>query len=249
MPFKQYSLILFLLLIISGCNDNSELTFENYRLTDQSCAECSGVQINIPYAAGKSRLAESINSAVREEIFSLLVYDTAEDINTIDDAVASFHRGYEELTSEFPGGAAGWEARIEARISYENDKVISLQLETYSYTGGAHGYGSTRYLNFDKIKGEELEDWQLFQDTREFSEFAEHVFREQELIPAGDPINSTGFMFESGSFYLPENIGFTPLGITLHYNQYEVASYADGPIDLTIPYEEIRVYLNPRLRS
>ncbi|MEO0900921.1 MAG: DUF3298 domain-containing protein, partial [Bacteroidota bacterium] len=33
-------------------------------------------------------------------------------------------------------------------------------------------------------------------------------------------------------FHLSENIGYVPEGIQLIYNQYEVASYADGPIVL-----------------
>ena len=50
-------------------------------------------------------------------------------------------------------------------------------------------------------------------------------------------------MFENDEFYLPENIGFTQEGLQLFYEQYEVASYADGPIILTLKYKEIEPYL------
>ena len=50
-------------------------------------------------------------------------------------------------------------------------------------------------------------------------------------------------MFENDEFYLPNNIGFTKNGLQLIYNQYEVASYADGPMSITLPYAEIRNYL------
>ena len=42
-------------------------------------------------------------------------------------------------------------------------------------------------------------------------------------------------MFEEDRFSLPENLGFTPGGLELLYNPYEVASYADGPISLVLP--------------
>jgi hypothetical protein len=50
-------------------------------------------------------------------------------------------------------------------------------------------------------------------------------------------------MFEENLFSLPENIGLTAEGIKLHYNQYEVASYADGPIELTLPFPEVKQFL------
>ncbi|MEO0900922.1 MAG: RsiV family protein [Bacteroidota bacterium] len=64
-----------------------------------------------------------------------------------------------------------------------------------------------------------------------------------EKIPQDENINITGFMFDGDVFHLSENIGYVPEGIQLIYNQYEVASYADGPIVLTIPYTEINKYL------
>jgi hypothetical protein len=56
-------------------------------------------------------------------------------------------------------------------------------------------------------------------------------------------------MFEKDHFYLPENIGFTEKGIKLLYNQYEVASYADGPIELTLPYKDIRKFLSGNIKT
>ena len=78
---------------------------------------------------------------------------------------------------------------------------------------------------------------------------AEAKFRSQEKIPASEPINSTGFMFDGETFYLPENIGFTQEGIQLLYNQYEVASYADGPIVLTLSYKEVKDYLTVKIKA
>ena len=56
-------------------------------------------------------------------------------------------------------------------------------------------------------------------------------------------------MFDGETFYLPENIGFTQEGIQLLYNQYEVASYADGPIVLTLSYKEVKDYLTVKIKA
>ena len=105
------------------------------------------------------------------------------------------------------------------------------------------------FLNFDKKKGTELENWELFKSTEKFEAFAEAKFREQEAIPKGESINHTGLMFEKDSFYLPENIGFTKDGLKLLYNPYEVASYDDGTIELVLSHSEIKKYLAKKPKS
>jgi len=122
-------------------------------------------------------------------------------------------------------------------------------LHSYIYTGGAHGYTSKRFLNFDKKKGVELDNSELFKNVEDFRIFAEEMFREKEEIPKDKSINYTGFMFEQDSFHLPENMGFTQKGLKLLYNPYEVASYSDGTIELVLPHSEIKRYLAKKPKS
>jgi len=50
-------------------------------------------------------------------------------------------------------------------------------------------------------------------------------------------------MFEENQFRLPENIGLAADAIILHYNPYEVASYADGSLILEISLEKGLAFL------
>ncbi|MBT2160081.1 DUF3298 and DUF4163 domain-containing protein [Zobellia barbeyronii] len=232
-----------LLLVLVGCQKENKLTFETLSLDETRCSECPNVEINIPKALENSKIAESINTAIEEEIIETLNYDDELEATSIKDAVQSFSNGYWELKKLYPEEATSWEAKIEGKVSYENADFISVEINSYIFTGGAHGYSSQHFLNFDKNKAKELENWEIFKDRKDFEQFAEQKFRNQEQIPLEGPINSTGFMFESDMFYLPENIGFTEEGIKLLYNPYEVASYADGPIVLTLPFTDLKPYL------
>ncbi|CAM4166231.1 DUF3298 and DUF4163 domain-containing protein [Zobellia nedashkovskayae] len=232
-----------LLLVLVGCQKENKLTFETLSLDETRCSECPNVEINIPKALENSKIAESINTAIDEEIIETLNYDDELEATSIKDAVQSFSNGYWELKKLYPEEATSWEAKIEGKVSYENADFISVELNSYIFTGGAHGYSSQHFLNFDKNKAKELQNWEIFKDRKDFEQFAEQKFRNQEQIPLEGPINSTGFMFESDTFYLPENIGFTEEGIKLLYNPYEVASYADGPIVLTLPFTDLKPYL------
>lgn len=240
-------LVLFFVFI--SCKKEAKLTFEPMEIAQKECTDCPEVSISIPKAIDQTKLTRTINRTLREEIISLLLYDDDLEATTIEEAITSFTHGYIELKEEYADETAQWEAKIDGKKVYEDDVLLTIELNAYLFTGGAHGYGSKRFLNFDKKKGAELENWQLFKDLENFQKYAETEFRIKENIPEGKPINSTGFMFESDSFYLPENIGLTKEGLKLLYNQYEVASYADGPIEITLPYSDVKKFLAEKIKS
>lgn len=242
---KVLAPILFLWFIM-GCQSESKLTFEPLLLNGETCATCPNIEINVPNAIDGSSVATAINRSLGEEIISLLSFSEGEDIDTVDKAIASFTNSYKELKSKFPE-EVGWEAKINGDVIYEDPNIVTVAVNSYSFTGGAHGYASTSFLNFDKERGVELDTPDLFEDMEGFEKFAEAQFRAQEKVPKDKNINATGFMFEGDAFHLPYNVGYTPDGIQLIYNQYEVASYADGPIVLTLPYNEINVYLKRKV--
>lgn len=235
------------LLMLIGCSSEHKLAFEPLSYSDNECTDCPNITIEIPKALKQSKLSETINTALEEELILLLVFDDEIEAASITEAIQSFINGYEELNKLYPDETTGWEAKISGEVSYEDKNTITIALNSYLFTGGAHGYATRRFLNFDKRKGKEIENWELFKDKDHFENFAEAKFRIQEDIPQDDAINSTGFMFEQDEFYLPENIGLTEKGLVLLYNQYEVASYADGAIELTLPMNEVKNYLTRKV--
>lgn len=253
---KSRLIRLLLLLLVVGCSHTDKLTFEKIKIKEQAklpngelCADCPQVTITIPKAVENSKIATTIDTALEEEIIALLLFDDELTVNNLNDAIQSFNNGYQEMKTMFEDESPGWEAKVNGELIYEDDTFLTIALNSYVFTGGAHGYSSKRFLNFDKTKGTELENWELFESTEKFEEFAEAKFREQEAIPYDKSINHTGLMFERDSFYLPENIGFTQEGVQLLYNPYEVASYADGPIILTLPFKEVAPFLITKKKS
>lgn len=239
---RKASLLLFIGLLMA-CQSDKTLEMRIREYSGPACESCPVVTVSIPELPGNSKLAASINSALREEIIELLDYDEERDATDIPGAIKAFQDGFRKMQEEFPEELTGWEASVEAFKSYEDSGLITLRMNTYLFTGGAHGYPSTRFLNFDKKTGKELEAPELFKDPEAFEAFAEAAFREQYDIPSGAPINSTGFMFEDNHFRLPQNIGLTTDGLILHYNPYEAASFADGDLVLEFPLEAIRPFL------
>ena len=240
---KNRIVCMFLLFICFGCKNGDELTFETINFDKEKCADCPLADINIPKALGTNKLDKTINNSVSEEIISLLNFDDDSDALSIENAIKSFQSEYKTLKEKYAEESMLWEAKIDGEISYEDLNILTIKLDSYLFTGGAHGYSTTRFINFDKKKGAVLKNSELFKSQDDFEKFAETKFRLQEHIPDNQSINSTGFMFETELFYLPENIGYTKEGLQLFYEQYEVASYADGPIILTLPYADTEDYM------
>ncbi len=238
-------LLLFVLCL--GCKKKHKLTFEPLQFENTSCKKCPAIKINIPNALEGTKIAQSINRALREELIYTLKFEDSEDISSVEEAMQSFTKSYHNLQQRFNDETVAWEAEITGEVTYEDQSVITIKLDSYTYTGGAHGYGATTFLNFEKQNGVELENHQLFEDYEGFETVAEKLFREKEGLSEDDNINTTGFMFNGDTFHLSENIGYTEEGIQLIYNQYEVASYADGPINLIIPFEEANDFLKHKV--
>ena len=244
---KNTIFALFSVLLMISCGKEEKLAFETKLFSNSNCVKCPEINIEIPEALDNRKISTTVNNALREEVISMLLFEEEVEIADIPTAISSFNNGYLDLQKKFPDESIPWEANIMAEIAYENNDLLTIKMDSYIFTGGAHGYGSTRFLNFEKNSGLELTRKDLFKNHRSFVDFAEELFREQENIPGDQSINSTGLMFELDEFYLPENIGFTVNGLSLLYNPYEVASYADGTIEMTIPFEEVQKFLAVRL--
>ena len=209
----------------------------------QVCADCPSVRVYVPEASEDKALGRAVNRSVREEVIEWLDYDEVSGASDIPEAIRAFGAGYRNLREQFPDEAIGWEATVEGVVALESDELLSLKLDGYIFTGGAHGFTRTRYLNFDKKSARELDNRDLFRDLPGLEALAEAAFRDSQGIASDAEINSTGFMFEDNQFRLPDTIGFEAEGLVLLYNPYEVASYADGPVRVVIPYADANPYL------
>ena len=69
----------------------------------------------------------------------------------------------------------------------ESENLISIAIDSEVFTGGAHGYRSISYFNFDAHTGGSLEHKDLF--TQDFLNYAEKAFRGHPKLTAR-PIGS-----------------------------------------------------------
>lgn len=203
--------------------------------------ECTFISLIFPEAKKGVGQAEEINKVIEHFLSETLNYQENEIPENPEDLVTNFIQNYKATAEEFPEYELPWEATINGKVMYENEQLIAMKFNTDMFTGGAHGYRSTRYFNFDAETGKLLSSDELF--NSDFVDYVEKDFRKKHDIAMDKDINSTGFSFEKGYFRLPLDIGITEKKVILHYNAYEIAPYATGSTILTYPKSEIESFL------
>lgn len=249
------NLLLCLFLICISCGDDKketediekELKFSTKTIQESldNCepekGECTFISLIFPVAENGDGQAEKINRDIENFLANTIDYQDEGRLEKPEELATNFIENYRETAQEFPEYELPWEATIYGKVVFKTPQLISLQFNTDMFTGGAHGYRSTHYLNFNAETGKSLQAQDLFKS--EFIEYVEKDFRIKQHIPTEQNINSTGMFFENDEFHLPQNIGIFQEKIILHYNAYEIAPYASGNFILTYPRAEIKQFL------
>lgn len=240
------------LTLATSCNRSKEIELVSYSLVDPACDACARTSLQYPLTSGKNRTERKINAALQNWVISAIDLAPEKASASVEEAVASFKAAHQQIRNDFPDDYnTAWETTVDGELCFQNEQLLAFCMETYSYTGGAHGYGSSHYLLFDRSNGKLIAREELIKDEEGFTALAEMKFREHYATDKDGPLNEQGFMFEDDRFHLPDNIGYTAGGLKLIYNPYEIAPYSDGQITIEIPYDEVNVFLRykvePRL--
>ena len=100
-------------------------------------------------------------------------------------------------------------------------------------------------FTFDPSTGRQLTLAEIVPDTNQVKLIAEEAFRQARELTPGESLSEAGF-FWGEPFQLPENWALTADGLYFFYNPYEVAAYAMGITEFTIPRAKLPGMLAPK---
>lgn len=235
---KKASFLIMTLLMFASCEKEVKISFNELSIDTSKDAI---VAINYPKAEGTKEIADRINQTL-EDYVSKQINLSEEDLakKTINEAVNQFNADYNTFIRDFPDSSQKWEALIDGEVTYSSDEIISIALNTYLDTGGAHGNTNVRFFNFNPQTGEQLKSNDLVSNFEGLSELVEKRLKTAVEAKTDEPIEN---VFFGTDFKLPESLGFSDEGLIILYNPYEIASYAQGIIEFSIPYENVRLFL------
>lgn len=236
---KKISLFLSIFIILFSCKEDSEVSF-----VDKTIEKTEHAKINITYpkAEGNEKVANRINKTVENFLANEINMSEKADKNLLlEDAIKDFDDEYTSFKEDFSDSTQEWEALIESEVNFESETVLCITVNSYLDTGGAHGNSHVTFLNFDKRSGKLLKMEDIIKDEEGFKKIAIPYFEKATKPLSND--EEVQDMFFGEAFQLPENIGFNAEGVILLYNIYEIASYAQGVTEFTIPYDAAKPFL------
>ena len=209
-----------------------------YPQPDCTTGPCATVSIQKPELNDNHRISQLIDDQLTTIVASFTRTGRARNL---EKAMAQFFQDYGAFQEAFPESQTPWELAINMTADWIDPahRYLSIRTSTYSYTGGVHPNTIIRFTNVT-TRGKLLKPRDWLADKRALLQIAEAVFRKEKNIPATQRLSDAGYDFEGGRYQLPENIGFAGGRLILHYNPYEVSSYADGPITLSIPLDQLQ---------
>ncbi|MGG1658669.1 DUF3298 and DUF4163 domain-containing protein [Brevibacillus sp. NRS-1366] len=133
-------------------------------------------------------------------------------------------------------------------ISYEvhsTGKLVSFSVQTYVYTGGAHGMTDVTYYTIaNQPKAKQLTLADLFQPGYDYRSILNHLISAQikeqntkegmEIYSFESISDNQSFSFENGN-------------LVIHFGQYEIAPYAAGMPSFTIAPHRFHNLLKPEI--
>ncbi len=137
----------------------------------------------------------------------------------------------------------GW--NLTGNILFNADGIISYQVVSDSYTGGAHGNMTVDNGVFDLKTMQQLSIANVFNDAV-LPEL--HAMLQNKLMLQND-CNSIDELAEKGQFTAPNEIVATDNfyvnedGITWTYDPYEIAPFSVGIVQITLSWDEVFPFL------
>ena len=207
-----------------------------------------------PAFKGDAGKTESLLTYYRDKALEVLGKLSQEDyderVNSIEENDGLTDEQRKEILDDMPG----WEYDFGLLKERETDGYVVFLSQDYVYLGGAHGGVTGRGgLTFDKKDGHLVEQFldpaclDAIQPLLRKGITAYFSDDDNEISP--EELDNYLFL-ESGVVPFP---AWTPYpdedGLVFTYQQYEIASYAAGMPNFTVPYEDLRPYLTPEAKA
>ena len=184
-------------------------------------------------------------------------YDSLPPKEALDKYLADYEKDYKALSKDFnedrkkmtEANIPSWyfyDLSIENHILFQNDSLLSYSVEYSDYTGGAHGSHRILYYNVDLNEVVTISEEDLFVPNfkKPLSKIIVNALMKKYNVSSPDSLLAQGF-FNLEDIVPNNNFWMDDKALHYTFNQYEIAPYVMGAIDVEIPYSDLKTVLKP----
>ncbi len=224
-------------------------------LADDDTSRCIHIDLSYPVVANGSAAFKSYYNRVIDSLLANTVHNFNIESDTVASSSITLEAEINQLFANFETvaqesgneGPNRWEVSCEVTIQMDNSQLLCLNITTYSYTGGAHPNEYTQLITIDKNARQIIPAEQFFANKEGTTKWLEAEFKRFKNLETSTDLEQKGYFLKDGKFFLPDNIGFCKDSIQFYFNDYEIASHAEGPSDLRFPIALVNNFLQSGL--
>lgn len=262
--FKSLTALAIVSLFLYGCKTNSRSSVENdisfdsiivdkvYHLLENPENPSCSFQLKFSYPVGMKD--KKILSLVQEQFINDYFGDNYTDLSpkeAVSHYTEDYIASYKELEDDFKleiersngKPVAAWFSYYEMsnnEIEYNQNNILSYSISFNNYTGGAHGAHSTLHHVIDLKTGKQITEEDIFIEN--FQEQLAQILVDKiatlNEVQDVKELENIGF-FSVDEIFPNNNFMIDDTGITYAFNEYEIAAYVVGLVEVQIPYKEI----------
>ncbi len=234
--------------------DSLSYEVKNFKKTYKDCKDsdekCSYLKVSYPIFSGNN--AMEINKVVDAYLAdSIFIIEGKASNKSLDGLAKTFFEDYESVTKDAsPDFPVVYALDVNSSVVFNKPSALSVSIDYYINTGGAHPNSFARYFVFNPKTGKQVKLSDLFNSGFEekLNKLIDKKYRELRNLKENDRLDGEkGYLFDN-FIKFNDNFILTKEGINFYYNNYEIAAYAVGPTELKFTYKELEEILKPEYK-
>jgi hypothetical protein len=231
--------------------DSLSFEIKNFKKTYKDCKDsdekCSYLKVSYPVFAGSN--SAEINKVIDAYLVDSVFNNEGKGSNkNLDGLAATFFADYESVMKDAsPDFPIVYALDVNSSVVYNKPAALSVSIDFYINTGGAHPNSYARYFVFNPKTGKHLKLNDIFITGFEdkLNKLIDKKYRALRNLKDTDRLDGEkGYLFDN-FIKFNDNFILTKGGINFYYNNYEIAAYAVGPTELNFTYKELEEILKP----
>ena len=212
------------------------------------------VDVKVQYPlSGPDVLVDSLRAYIAQELGASNKKVDLRDGDAVahvyyDSLLTNMKAEYDDMREELGGEDDGFFSMSDERTiakSYETEKIITIEDCGSVYAGGAHPLSFAGAASFDRRTGKRLGTW-IFKNlkSKELRNEIMRGLREYFEVKKNEELADILLGVDYRKIPMPSvNPYFSKDGLVFIYGQYEIAPYACGMPQFTIPYSRLEPLL------
>ena len=142
--------------------------------------------------------------------------------------------------------AVAWKDNTNLLIRYNANGLLSYSVESTQYSGGAHGGTTFRNSVIDLNTGEIIGEEDLFTEASLplINDIILRKLESQNKLKSPEELEQIGY-FDVSQIAQYKNFYLTNDGLVYTFNEYEIAAYAVGTIEVKLTFQDLEGFVTP----